>query len=133
MPNGVKKTLGLIMLLPLLSFVLVPMASVQATHSFDAEIYVACETSTYATSASLIYSGHTVTISCPPSTSYRAEDVCFTVTRTTNYTAATSANGVANTFTGKMGPHFAPYGYIEYYSYAPDIDSYAYAYIGYCD
>jgi hypothetical protein len=128
-----KKILALVMLLPLLSFLVVPVATVRASTGFDAEIYVSCVGSSYSASATLTYSGHTVSISCAPSTSYIYHYSCFVVHTTSGFTGSTTVDHVINSISGKMGPHFAPYGSLEFYSYGPDGDTYAYLYIGVCD
>ena len=126
-----KKIFGLLLLLPLLSLVLVPVATVSATHGFDVEIEAECSTTSYTGSASVSYAGHSVSTTCTTSDEDSAS-ACFNVYATTKFTASTTIGGISNTLTGKMGPKFAPEGYFEFYSFAPDIVSYAYVYVGYC-
>jgi len=105
-----NKKLGLLVLLPLLSFMLVPVAtaSTRVTPSSDTVVvyaFVSCEASnlySQRSGASLHYQGHTIDVLCTPGNEHFA-DYEFLVGGNPTFTATVFAAGHHYTVTQSFG------------------------------
>ena len=110
------KKLALLAIIPFLSMLFVPMASVAAKPHITVDMGVSCNSDEYPVSATITYAGHTYSVSCfEGSTEY---DNTFTVAKTTGWVMTGIADGVNIDQTGKFGPTHvgvsgSQYGYLD--------------------
>jgi hypothetical protein len=101
----VKKTLALLAIIPLTSFLIAPLAI--ACAGYNVEISVYCDTLN-PSSASLTYAGHTVSVACWESS--EPAHYYIHVTSTSKYTATLTSEGASFSSTGKFGPNWGSLG-----------------------
>jgi len=94
------KKIALMMLLPMLVLFAIPVIPVHA-NSWNVEITVYCDT-TNASSATLTYSGHTVTTACHGSPGL--DSWAFRASRPLRYTVMVVAEGITFTQSGTYKP-----------------------------
>ena len=108
MPADMKKNLALFLLVPLLTFMIVPVAMVSA-HQPNVALMVKCEdeSSNYPTSVTLTIHGTQVSALCLPEDElpYSIECTALYLSQPAKFTINSVANGVLNHQTGTFGPH----------------------------
>jgi len=104
-----EKKLALLLLVPLLSFLVVPMATVSA-HYPNVTLYTWCRDSDYyySTSATITIHGVQVEAYCPPGygeTYYDGEGTCLYLSSPAKFTVTAVATGSLYKLTGTFSSH----------------------------
>jgi hypothetical protein len=95
-----KKILALLLLVPVLSFTLLPVLTVTAQTPAPVGIFVECYG--YPASVAIVYAGHYEHVSCTGS--WVGSDHCFVVNRAMKYSATVSVGGITYTWSGTFTP-----------------------------
>jgi hypothetical protein len=100
-----KKKAALLLLVPLLSLLVVPVATVSA-HYPNSSLYVYCRDSNvnYPTSVVLTIHGVQVSVNCTPDSSW-SEYTCLYLAQPTSYKVVAIATASVFKMTGTFGPH----------------------------
>ena len=100
-----KKILTLLMLVPLFSLMLVPIATVSAT-SDNVEIWVGCYTgSSVPASVSLTYVTQHIHVACQDDSGPLETGACLAVTANSGFKVTTTVDGRTESFKGTFGPN----------------------------
>jgi hypothetical protein len=94
-----KKILALLLLVPIFSFIMVPIATVKA-QSATVGVFVECIG--YPASVAIQYDGHYQHVSCTGS--WRGTDICLSVSHRMSYAATVSVGGITYTWSGTFTP-----------------------------
>jgi len=118
-----KKMLALLLLVPVLSLALAPIAAVSAqipNHpdgSTEAAIYVHCDSYEGGpASVAVVYEGHYVHVACNEEGDDYTLNVCLSIHSATKYSVTASTDGVTYTWSGKLGPNW---GLFDGHQYGP--------------
>ena len=100
-----NKKLALLALIPLMSFLLVPIASAEGGHSVGVTVFVRCssnEASGVTSGASLTYNGHTLVVLCTQGNNH-SNEICIDVSYQLRFTATAFAGGHTSSDKGTFG------------------------------
>jgi hypothetical protein len=124
-----KKIIVMLALIPMLTFMAVPVATVTAVNpSHYVQIFVGCWSNYYyggTSAATVTYAGHTVSVSCAPGDE-NYNSICVYVTHSYKFVSAMSNDGQTQYQAGRFGPY---QGAINGHSYGW-YDDYAEWFIG---
>jgi len=104
-----KKTLALLLLVPMLSFMVIPVATVSA-HFYNTTVYVGCGADYGSSSSSVVrIDGYRIAVYCPPGSEYEYF-TCLYLPKTVPYTATMTSDINVLKHTGTFGPHSGSVG-----------------------
>jgi hypothetical protein len=119
-----NKKFALLLLIPLLAFLLVPVATVKATAP-GITLLVYCDGEAQKASTSITFAGHSISVGCPVYWGENGDSTCIPAT-TGKFTATTTIGGIKQVTKGVFGSNEGAIGGHQYgsFSYYPDV-SYA--------
>jgi len=124
-----EKKLALFLLVPLLAFMIVPMATANARVP-NIQLFVHCYTyegTTIGTTGKVTFHGVTVSVNCPANGSEYTNTVCIYAGSPTSFKVTTTAGAARFTQTGTFGPHM---GAINGHQYGDDFGTYVEWFLG---
>jgi len=111
-----NKKLAVLMLAPMLSFFVIPVATVSA-HSVNTSVYVACYSAPWGASSAVVrIDGYKISVYCPQGYGESSYEyyTCIYLGRTTSYTATMVTGINVLKHSGTFGPHSGSVGGEQY-------------------